>query len=755
MLPLNSRMWTLGVCIVFTTGLLHIVTGNDGKSFQNTLGHLHPENSAEVQTSAVENLVVRVLGKDADLFKVTLDPDLGPKGKDTFNLKKLKDNKVIITGTSGVAVAWGLHYYLTTYCNCHVSWEGSQLNLPKILPDVNETVSSNDRFRYYQNVCTAGYSSAWWKWPQWEKNIDWMALNSINLALAFHGQEAIWQKVYLKMQLKKEEIDQHFSGPAFLPWSRMGNFRGWGGPLSQAWHNHTIQLQHSIVRRMRELGITPVLPAFAGHVPRDFIRVFPEANVTKVVSWNGFEDQYCCPYSLDPTDPLFKTVGREFLKAYTDEFGTNHIYNCDSFNENDPHTGDLDYLSNTGKAIYSGMTGADPDAIWLMQGWLFVHSEYFWTFPRVKAFVTSVPIGKMIILDLQSEQFPQYKRFHSYFGQPFIWCMLHNFGGTLGMFGSAGVINKGVFEARTTNGSTMIGTGLTPEGINQNYVIYEFMNEMSYRKKPVVLDNWFENYAVRRYGQADESIRTSWQELGRELYNYDGKTKIRGHYVITKRPSLNIEPWYWYDLKTFLAVWNSFVHAGNGTMKNELFKHDLVDITRQALQITADFIYADIKAAYTQKNLTQLQIASSHLLDLFDDLEKNLASSKDFLLGSWLEDAKAIAPEGATRDRENYEFNARNQITLWGPRGEIVDYANKQWSGVVADYFKPRWEIYLKELQESIRKQTAVPTAKLKRMIFNQVELPFSYSKKLYPTQPKGDSILIAKELYAKWQRFW
>lgn len=48
----------------------------------------------------------------------------------------------------------------------------------------------------------------------------------------------------------------------------------------------------------------------------------------------------------------------------------------------------------------------------------------------------------MIILDLQSEQFPQYKRFHSYFGQPFIWCMLHNFGGTLGMFGSAGVINR-------------------------------------------------------------------------------------------------------------------------------------------------------------------------------------------------------------------------------------------------------------------------------------------------------------------------
>lgn len=48
----------------------------------------------------------------------------------------------------------------------------------------------------------------------------------------------------------------------------------------------------------------------------------------------------------------------------------------------------------------------------------------------------------MIVLDLQSEQFPQYDRFNSYFGQPFIWCMLHNFGGTLGMLGSVDILNQ-------------------------------------------------------------------------------------------------------------------------------------------------------------------------------------------------------------------------------------------------------------------------------------------------------------------------
>jgi hypothetical protein len=39
-------------------------------------------------------------------------------------------------------------------------------------------------------------SFAWWDWKRWEKEIDWMALQGINLPLAFTGQEAIWQKVF-------------------------------------------------------------------------------------------------------------------------------------------------------------------------------------------------------------------------------------------------------------------------------------------------------------------------------------------------------------------------------------------------------------------------------------------------------------------------------------------------------------------------------------------------------------------------------
>lgn len=54
----------------------------------------------------------------------------------------------------------------------------------------------------------------------------------------------------------------------------------------------------------------------------------------------------------------------------------------------------------------------------------------------VCVFSKGVPQGKMIVLDLMAESAPVWKRSESFYGQPFIWCMLHNFGGNLGLYGA-------------------------------------------------------------------------------------------------------------------------------------------------------------------------------------------------------------------------------------------------------------------------------------------------------------------------------
>ena len=54
-----------------------------------------------------------------------------------------------ITGTSGVAAAWGFYYYLSQYCNASISWAGDQMNIPALFPKLpgdGIKVTSNDRY---------------------------------------------------------------------------------------------------------------------------------------------------------------------------------------------------------------------------------------------------------------------------------------------------------------------------------------------------------------------------------------------------------------------------------------------------------------------------------------------------------------------------------------------------------------------------------------------------------------------------------
>jgi alpha-N-acetylglucosaminidase len=170
----------------------------------------------------------------------------------------------------------------------------------------------------------------WWDWKRWEKEIDWMALQGINLPLAFTGQEAIWQKVFKSFNVTDRDLDNFFGGPAFLAWARMGNLHGWGGPLSQNWLDQQLALQKKILSRMIELGMVPVLPSFSGNVPAVFSKLFPSANITRLGDWNTVDadPRWCCTYLLGPSDALFIEVGQAFIKQQIKEYGdVTNIYN--------------------------------------------------------------------------------------------------------------------------------------------------------------------------------------------------------------------------------------------------------------------------------------------------------------------------------------------------------------------------------------------------------------------------------------------
>jgi hypothetical protein len=129
------------------------------------------------------------------------------------------ENNIVITGTNAIMLSCGLNYYLKKYLNINRLWwsESNSNNvpvLPALLPSitVTETITATTKYQYYENVCTVSYSSVWWQWPRWEKEIDWMAMNGINLALAFTGQEKIWEITYARLGINVTQLDNFFGG---------------------------------------------------------------------------------------------------------------------------------------------------------------------------------------------------------------------------------------------------------------------------------------------------------------------------------------------------------------------------------------------------------------------------------------------------------------------------------------------------------------------------------------------------------------
>ncbi len=225
-------------------------------------------------------------------------------GKDFFELDQNR-GKVVVRGNNYISVATGINWYLKYHAGIHLSWNGMTAQLPKKLPAVvnPERHETSQALRYYLNYCTFSYSAAFWDWERWQQEIDWMAMHGVNLALAITGTEAVWRDMLMELGYTKEEVNEFIAGPAFLAWWQMNNLEGWGGPNPDSWYAQQEQLQKQILARMREYGIEPALPGYAGMAPRNIGEKLG-VKVTDPGEWCGFPR----PAFLMPTDDNFERI---------------------------------------------------------------------------------------------------------------------------------------------------------------------------------------------------------------------------------------------------------------------------------------------------------------------------------------------------------------------------------------------------------------------------------------------------------------
>eukprot|EP00249_Psilotum_nudum_P007291 c20452_g1_i1 orf=225-2597(-) len=747
-------------------------------NLQRFLENLHGELApAAVQESAATGVLHRLIPSHAESFEFRIVSKEECGGKACFQIKnhplagKTGSPEISITGTTGVELCAGLHWYLKYWCGVHVSWEktgGTQMGSvpqPGALPRVNGAgirVQRPVAWSYYQNAVTSSYSFVWWDWKRWEKEIDWMALQGVNLPLAFSGQEAIWQRVFQShmFNLSKADLDDFFGGPAFLAWARMGNLHGWGGPLSQTWLDQQLNLQKYILTRMHQLGMTPVLPAFSGNVPSAMRRVFPSAKITQLGNWNTAKDdkRWCCTFLLDPTDALFVEIGKAFIQQQIKEYGrTSHIYNCDTFNENTPPTNASSFISTLGEAVYNGMYAGDKDAVWLMQGWLFTADSKFWQPPQMKALLKSVPLGKLVVLDLFADVKPIWQTSDNFYGTPYIWCMLHNFGGNIEMYGTLDTVATGPVDARMSPNSTMVGVGMCMEGIEQNPVVYDLMPEMAFRSEKVQLDEWIKTYSTRRYGRDARGAQMAWKILYQTVYNCSDGLQAHNTDVIVKFP--DVDPGkvmlarppghLWYQPADAKQALHALLQSSYFLESVLTYRYDVVDLTRQVLAKLANQMYYNIVMAYQVKDLDKVEQQSKTLLNLISEMDDLLSSNECFLLGPWLESAKALSTTNI--ELRLYEWNARTQVTMWFDNtadqpSQLHDYANKYWNGLLSGYYFPRASLYLQLLQQAMQKNASFPFSTW-RVKWISLTNSWQADTELYPVKIQGDAISIATAL--------
>ncbi|QEC58504.1 alpha-N-acetylglucosaminidase [Flavisolibacter ginsenosidimutans] len=664
------------------------------------------EKSDEEILAAARSVIERTIGARSKSISLLLIPSVNRKDAYLIEAKK---GKLSISGSSVTAITYAFRTYLQKACHSMVTWNGKHLNLPQTWPDyAEEKITSPYQYRYFLNVVTFGYTTPYWNWKRWEQELDWMALHGVNMPLATVASEAIAARVWKKLGLSDAQIAEFFTGPAHLPWHRMGNLNKWDGPIPLSWHLDQLQLQHRILKRMHELGMHPIAPAFAGFVPEGFQNLHPDVEV-KRLTWGGFPQEYNA-FVLAPNTKYFEQIGKLFIQEWEAEFGKNEFYLSDSFNEMDVPVPKNDtaakykLLADYGASIYKSIAAGNPDAVWVTQGWTFGYQHKFWDTETLKAMLKNVPDDKMIIVDLANE-FPKYvwhieqtwKTQQGYHDKKWIYSYVPNFGGKTTYTGDLSLYASGSAEAlKSPYAKTLIGFGSAPEGIENNEVIYELLADLGWTNNSIDLDQWLAAYSSARYGAYPQSLKESWNLLRSSVYgSFSSYPRFTWQTVLPdqkRKTALNTSPAFLQAVKTFLQ-------SADQLKSSQLYRADAIELAALYLSIKADDHYKLALRADTLQQREQRDDELAKAVNLLTVVDRLLQSHPTDRLEPWVEAARAHGTN--VKQKDYYESNAKRLITTWGAAQS--DYAARMWSGLIKDYYIPRMKLQLSDKRNALR----------------------------------------------------
>ena len=646
----------------------------------------------------MKNLILRNTPEIADIFELrTIE---SANGKDTYKVF-CENGKIIICGNCKISQAMGYYAYLKAYCAVNLSHCGNtKLNVteaPLFEGEISKIIPQKKRA--YLNYCTLGYSFAFWKWEDWEREIDFMAMNGINMPLTVVGNEAVWYYTMRDFKYSETGALSYLSGPGFWPWQMMSNLSGYFSLTDVKYIESRLELGKKIIDREVELGMTPIQQGFSGMVPRTITKVFEKIRLQYVPSWCNFP----MTFQLDPASPVFKKFGKALLEKQRQLFGAYHYYACDPFHENEPSIKTKDYLWKVGRAIDNMYTEFDKDSVWVMQSW-----------SLREQIVKAVPKERLLILDIDGSKHSVNDEF---WGYEFVLGNLHNFGDRNTLHGSIKALADNPYSQLECD--NCVGTGLFMEGVFQNPLYYDLAFQMLTEDTKIDLDAWLKDYAYRRYGSKEECLTKAVNALYESCYNENCTGRETGS-AICARPATEIRHTAPNDFRELRydnkVLYKAAQNLLDSTESNtDGFAYDACDIVRQVLSNHASTLYDRAMEGYKKKDVNLFERSSNGFLKICEEIDSLLQTRPELTLHDHLRQARELAL--SEKDGQNFELNLLAQITVWGPIADSVnyDYAWKEWGGLIKTFYAKRWQSFFERLAYEFPKRRLFSTTTKKQ----------------------------------------
>ena len=161
----------------------------------------------------VYGIIERKLGEAyKSWFTLELASHPNAKECDYYELSNTK-GRILVRANSGVCLATGINYYLKQYCNVHISQVGIQNKMPEQIVFLDKPIrrETKAKVRYAYNYCTFSYSMAFFGEKEWREELDWLALNGVNLVLDITAQEEVFRRFLGKIGYSYEEIKKYIA----------------------------------------------------------------------------------------------------------------------------------------------------------------------------------------------------------------------------------------------------------------------------------------------------------------------------------------------------------------------------------------------------------------------------------------------------------------------------------------------------------------------------------------------------------------